>query len=309
MRGRKWAFVALSLAMALAVARAAPPGDDAASDEKLAFSRLLADYAAAFNKHDAKQVAAFWGEKAVYTDSETGEKSIGRAAIQADFEELFKKSPNAHLTLRSDDVRLVKPDVALLDGTAALTTPPEPPEETSFAAVLVKQDGHWLLDSVRESAKPTPASAAAALDELGWLVGNWVDRSEGVDVQTTVAWAAEKSFLVRTYKVKAKDGDEMTGTQVIGWDAKRKRVRSWNFDSDGSFGEGEWAKNGDEWLIKSSQTLADGRAASATEIITRTNNDALTVRRVGHEIDGEPQPASEPVKVERVAAQPASDKK
>lgn len=32
----------------------------------------------------------------------------------------------------------------------------------------------------------------------------------------------------------------MTGTQRIGWDPLTRRLRTWVFDSSGSFGEGNW---------------------------------------------------------------------
>ena len=54
--------------------------------------------------------------------------------------------------------------------------------------------------------------------------------------------------------------------------------------------------------IIGSQTLADGRAASGTYALTREDDNTISVQLIGHEIEGEPQPASDAVRVTRVTA-------
>ena len=56
--------------------------------------------------------------------------------------------------------------------------------------------------------------------------------------------------------------------QIIGWDAAAKRIRSWTFDSDGSFAEGSWSKKDNRWYVRKKGTTADGKMASAVNIIT-----------------------------------------
>ena len=101
--------------------------------------------------------------------------------------------------------------------------------------------------------------------------------------------------------VRASEGVPQTGTQRIGWYPRSRGVRSWWCNSDGSFGDGSWTKSGDEWFIKSSQTLADGRAASGTFVLSRVDNDSVTLRLIGHEVDGEPQLAGKTVSMIRTA--------
>jgi hypothetical protein len=50
--------------------------------------------------------------------------------------------------------------------------------------------------------------------------------------------------------------------------------------------------------VKSTQTLADGSAASGTYVMT-PGDDSMTVQLIGHEIDGALQPASETVTIVR----------
>jgi uncharacterized protein (TIGR02246 family) len=270
-------------------------GDDGAD-------KFAQSYAAAFNKNDAEALASHWTEKGVYVDRETGERTEGRAAILADFQKLFKDRAGARISITLATTRLVKPDVAAVDGSATATLPGEAPSSTDFSAILVKQEGKWLLESIQESTPAAPASAQDALSELEWLVGHWVDESETTRVDTNVRWGAGNSFLVRSFVVQTADEEEQQGTQVIGWDPQLQQIRSWSFFSDGSFGEGLWSRSGEEWLVKGTHTLTDGRLASGTHVIQRDGDDVMHVQLIGREIDGEPLPSSEIVKVVRAAA-------
>ena len=51
----------------------------------------------------------------------------------------------------------------------------------------------------------------------------------------------------------------MTGQQRIGWDPLARQFKSWVFDSQGGFGEGEFSHDGDAWLIKARGVRSDGR--------------------------------------------------
>jgi uncharacterized protein (TIGR02246 family) len=278
-----------------------PATQPAKGQEQLAVEKALQDYAAAFNKHDAAAVAAFWSPTGSYEDRDTGERLDGREAIQEDLGDLFKRQPGVNLVIQVDRVRLIGRDVAKADGEATVTNPGEEPRTVSFSAIHVRQDGRWLLDSTEETSSTPPMTAKAALKELDWLVGTWRDESDEVRVETTVRWARTGSFLIRSYTIRFK-GDEQPreGTQVIGWDPRNRQIHSWNFESDGSFGEGVWSRSGDEWRVRLTHTSEDGSLSSATQVITRINNDRLKVQMVGREIDGEPLPTGEPVMVDRV---------
>jgi hypothetical protein len=100
--------------------------------------------------------------------------------------------------------------------------------------------------------------------------------------------------------VTTADGEVREGTQVVGFDPRSVEIRSWTFQSDGGFGDATWSRSGDDWLVKSSQTLPDGRAASGTFVYSRVSDDEMTVRLIGHEIEGEPQPSGEAITIKRV---------
>ena len=262
-------------------------------------------YVEAFAAGDAKKLAAMWTADAEWTNGVTGEHSSGRDAVEADFAAFFADNPGARLTGDVERAKEVAPGVMCIEGVAVVSTPGGEPATSAFTAVLVSQQGAWRLASVRESAPATPDTPYLKLKELEFLVGDWRDDGGEAEVRTSFRWAAEGAFLVRTYSA-TRDDVATTGTQVIGWDPRQNRIRSWNFVSDGSFGEGLWSKSGDEWLGRQSQTLADGGVAAATQIIRQVDANTLEVQTIGREIDGEPQPSTPPVRVVRVADEDAA---
>lgn len=268
---------------------------DTASVEK-----FLQAYIDAFNKNQAEAVAGFWTPHCVYVDRETGERTEGQAAIRADMEKLFKENPGARIVVDLASVHFVRPDVSVIEGKSTAFFPKSDPNTTAFSAILVREGDRWLIDNVQETSLPTPPTSASALQELAWLVGDWKDDSPGITVECSAHWAANHSFLVRSYRVEKENQEPWEGTQIIGWDSRNKQIRSWTFDSDGSFDEGTWSKQGDSWYVTLTRTLENGGVASGTQVIKKLSPDAYNVQMIAREVNGEPVPSSDPIKVVRV---------
>ncbi len=268
-----------------------------ASDEEI--RDFVRTYVDAFNKQDLEGVAAMWAEKGAHVDRETGARTEGREAIRADLAEVFKSPAKTRLEGTVDRVRFIKPDLASVEGTTTTSVPDQQPSVSQFSAILVKIGDQWQIDSVEEMPKPQPGTAYEALQELVWLEGDWVDDSKDSPVVSAFRWSPNGSFLIRSFSTR--DGDEVTqlGTQIIGWDPRSQQIRSWTFNADGSFGDGVWVKSGSDWSIKSTQTLADGRAASGTYVISPVDKNTATLRLVGQEVEGEPVAASDPISLRR----------
>jgi uncharacterized protein (TIGR02246 family) len=276
------------------------PAGDVRGDDQETIRAFLRAYADAFNGQDLDAVGAMWTENGVHVDRETEERTEGRAAIRADLAAVFERAPKPRLEGDVDRVWLIRPDVASVEGTTTITVPDSPPTASRFSAILVNNGQIWQIASVEETPVPQPMSAGDVLPELAWLEGSWVDDSDDAPAVSTFRWSANGSFLIRSCSMK--DGDEAVpvGTQIIGWDPRSQQIRSWTFNSDGSFGDGIWTKAGNDWLIKSTQTLLDGRAAFGTYVITPVDDDTLTLRLIGQEIEGEPVPRSDPIVLLRV---------
>src|SRR6201981_484701 len=76
----------------------------------------------AFEKGDAKAVAAFWAEDGDYVDLD-GRHLRGRAAIEDAFKEFFEENKGLKLRIDVKSVRFVTPDVAIGDGTSSVIPP------------------------------------------------------------------------------------------------------------------------------------------------------------------------------------------
>jgi hypothetical protein len=136
----------------------------------------------------------------------------------------------------------------------------------------------------------TNASQILPLEELGWMIGNWIDEGENSKIITSCAWKMNRKFLTRSFRVTFDDQATLTGNQVIGWDPFAGQIRSWTFDSEGGIGEGRWTRDGNSWLVKKSFVLASGERGSAINVITYVDENTLRWRSINREIAGEWQP-------------------
>jgi uncharacterized protein (TIGR02246 family) len=290
----------LQLLLVLGVAGSVFAGEEAVSPDETAIRKSAASYVEAYNRRDAKAVADHWSPDAVYTIRTTGERLTGREAIEKEFTAQFKEKDVAKLAATVESVQFISPNVAVERGKATMTVGKEPPEETLYTAVHVKRDGKWLLDRITEEEVPVVLSNYERLKELEWLIGDWVDEDEEASVQTTCQWTKNKNFIVRSFTVSSGDRINMSGMQVIGWDAAAKRIRSWVFDSDGGFAEGVWQRKENRWTIKSTGVLPDGGKSSSVNIMTIVDKDHFKWQSVNREVDGEPLPNVDEVLVARL---------
>ena len=270
--------------------------------------KTLDDLAAAFNKQDAKAIGALYTEAGVYTSVGSGERIQGRAAIEADFAAIFMKQKNARLTIDVDSVRMITADVASVEGTARVATPKETPSVSEFQTILVKKDGRWLVDSVRETELPAAPSGYEHLKELDWLVGEYVRKQDKTEAKVIGKWVANNNFLSRHYSLAVDGVVEHSGTQIIGWDPIQQKIRSWTFDADGTFGEGLWEKDGKRWTIRASGVLPDGKKSSVTQIMTQIDDASFNWQTVARTVDGQFLPNIGPVVMQKVAAKATKGK-
>lgn len=285
----------------LAAASWARAADDAKqSPDEVAIRKAIESYTDAFNKGDAAAVANHFSETGAYIDPITGEREVGREAIAKSLTERFALGLKPKLSVNVDSIRLLGDDVAIEEGTATIVTKKTGPEVSTYVAIHVKKDGKWQLDSVRETLLPEPeADASSPLDELSWMIGSWADKSEDASVETVCDWALDGAFISRSFRIAIEGQPVMAGTQIIAWDAANKRIRSWVFDSDGTFGEGVWTKEDDHWRVRANNTLADGSKATAVQIIKKIDDNSYTFESIGRQVDGELLPNVDPITIVR----------
>jgi uncharacterized protein (TIGR02246 family) len=312
MKTRRRLALAMGLAAILAVgvfvAAGRPPADaegPKAEEKEPSAKGRRAAFIAAFDKGDAKTIASFWTPDATYID-QVGREYKGRTAIEQLYEKTFAARKGAKLAIHTTSAKLLSPDVALEDGITEVTPSGGGLGTVArFSAILVKKDGEWYLQSVRDSVVHPPSNAEH-LEGLEWLIGEWTGEAEkGESANASYDWAENQNFIVSSFATTVDGVPVVGGTQWIGWDAIDKQVRSWSFYSRGGFGEAVWTKDGDKWALQTTARTADGKKASATNIVTKTGDDHMTWQMTKLTVDGESMPDPKLVKMKRVKpAQP-----
>lgn len=274
------------------------PAAPVLTPEQQAIANQANAFIAAYNKGDVKTLAAMFAEDAEWVD-DGGNVLSGRDAIAGHFKDVFLGVKGRVLDIDVESVRPLTSDVMLEKGTTTVTEADGRNNVSSYTAVHVKKGDAWLISQFTETGSPLAGNAARQLSELEWLVGSWADAEEGVDVKSTIEWALNDNFLTWTYSVVSADGEESTGTQVIGWDPTVGKIRSWVFDGDGSFSEKTWTQDGNRWLLLSRTVLPDGGQGTEEQTITRVDKDKFTWASASRQVDGEALPNIGPVTVVR----------
>ena len=305
MKAQRWLMAALVLAAMLVyfVSLGKVPADtqeSRAQDRDEPVTRRRAAFIEAYNRGDARAVAGFWAPDADYVD-EDGREYKGREAIEKLYEKVFAARKGAKLAIHTTASKILTPDVAVNDGITEVTPADGGPSIAArFTAVLVRKDGEWYLQSVRD-ASAQPPSNAEHFDDIEWLIGQWAGEADkGESATATYDWEDGQNFIVCEFATTLKGIAVVGGTQWIGGDAVNKQVRSWSFYSRGGFGEAIWTKDGDKWVMRTSAQTAEGKKVSAVNIMTRIDDDHMTWQMTKLTVDGESLPDQKPIKLKRV---------
>lgn len=277
------------------------PGGQAA--DEAAIRQAAESYAAAFNKHDAQALAGHWLPEAVYLNRTTGEESLGRDAIQEQFTTLFREQPQLKMEVKVAAVQFVSPNVAIEQGSGKMLSPGGEPEEFEYSAVNVKRDGKWLLDRVTDTAKESPPSQQEQLQPLAWMVGSWTDDADDAAIELECQWTKNQNFLTRAFKFSRDGQPAFSGMQVIGWDAAAKTIRSWTFDSNGTFAEATWQNKGGRWYIRNRGVLPDGQTATMVNVMKPVDENTFTWQTIDRTAGGELLPNIDEIVIVRRASE------
>jgi uncharacterized protein (TIGR02246 family) len=244
----------------------------------------------AFNAADAAGLAASFLDAGELVD-EDGNVYAGRPQITALFKKFFERFPQAVLELEVTGSRPIGEGLAIEEGVRRITADAgAAAAQMRYVAVRLKQGDRWPIVSYREFADdppPTPREMLAAVD---WLVGDWVDESEDGRTAISYRWSEDGNFLIGEYNLTIGGRSVGKSTQRIGWDPVEGELRSWTFDSDGGFAEGEWAVTADGWIVKSEATMPDGTTGSATVTMTMKDADHFVVESTDRIVAGVEEP-------------------
>lgn len=117
--------------------------------DEAAIRRILDARNAAYNRHDAKALAATYAPDADLVTG-TGRLVSGRSEIEKNYSEAFAGvDKNASVTINSSKVRLLTPDSALLDLDGVTTGRADGAIRTHATWVYVKRNGEWMVVAIR----------------------------------------------------------------------------------------------------------------------------------------------------------------
>lgn len=251
-------------------------------------------FVTAYNHRDAAALAALFTEDGELCDLTADDVVSGRADIQSHYEDLFADEDAPTLAIEVSSVRLVAPTLAIEDGVYHLTPPGDedaPKQSTAYSAALLKNDaGVWQIASTRGLKDVTDAAGhLAVLADV--LKGDWTCRTaEGVQLDLAFGWDPTGQSLTGEMLTTTADAEPQPGSIRIAWDAAKKSIVSWMFDSRGGTSQGLWTPTGDGWMIRSEGSTADGETLTASQQLTVEGTETLVWTATHRVIDGETQP-------------------
>ena len=296
MRTGAWATIIVACAAGLATA--AEGQATAAQSLESDLRKASAAYAEAYNKRDYAALAAQWTERAKLVEGDV--RIMGREAIVASIRGWLERHPQATLAVTVSGVEQVANSLARVRGSLAFTKRPgEKPVASSFESLRVLEDGAWRL---AESA--VAPNHAAALDELGWLVGTWqaTDAKEGTTVEMRYEKAAGGEAIVGRTTTRPKQGAVIESLDVIHADRATGTVRSWLFDSTGARAEGVFSADGAGFNRSFTGTPSAGTGAGRaawTQVLVPGGDGRFTLQSIERSIDGQLLPDNPPLHFKR----------
>ena len=138
----------LACALVALVTPASFAADDAAAAEQQITARSK-EFVAAWDKHDAKAFAEFYTDNAELVTAK-GDTFAGKSGIEQAIGDAFQGDlKDTTLTESIEKVRLIKPDVAIVDSEVTIKRGNDDGLKFHIVSVLVKRDGKWLTETTR----------------------------------------------------------------------------------------------------------------------------------------------------------------
>jgi uncharacterized protein (TIGR02246 family) len=258
-------------------------------------------FVAAFNKGDAKSAASLWTEDGEYID-DAGRSFAGREAIEKEYADFFAANSGTKIRIMIDSLRLLSDNAAVEEGRAIVEPAPEgAPGISKYTVFHVKEDGKWLMASVRDTWVETP-SAYRNVADLEWLIGAWSAEEHGAKHESVCRWVANKSFVQRTYKVTYPDQTTASGVQLIGFNPQGGHIQSWNFSSDGGHAVGVWTPRDNGWQADVEGVLGNGVPTRAVNVLTRIDDNAYAWQSMQRSAGGVELPDTDEIVIKRSPA-------
>lgn len=267
--------------------------EDRAAD-RAAVQKAIDSFTAAFQKGDARAVAAHWTAEGEYV-SDDGTTFRGRAALEKSYADFFKDNPANALEVDVESMRFPSRDNAVVEGHFKLRQGKTKELTVSKCSFLyTREDGKWLIVIARE----WPSDGLSVRD-LEWLIGTWEAKTDDTSVRTTYEWTTNKTFI-RCHLSITQRGRTVTGMQIIGKMPSTGGLHIWTFEDAGGIGDADITRDGKKWVFATRGSTADGDVITATNILTPIDANSFLWQSVERTRDEEELPDLLPIKVVRV---------
>ncbi len=274
----------------------AASGVKSRDDDREAIVKTARAFAEAFNKGDAKAVAALWTPNGECHEA-GGRILRGRAVIEKAYAAFFKTDPQVKIEVVVEGVRFPATDLAIEEGILRQTGHPRDlPISTLYRAIHVRENGHWRLAVTDEIA-----AGVDRLDDLDWLLGEWKGQAGDGVMTLSLTRDPNKPFVHGKFTRTEKGKEAGAGTFRIAADPETGRLRSWHFDDHGGHGQALWVRDDNRWVLDSVGVLADGTPTASVNLLGRVDADTITWRSIDRTLADRPMPDTVPVRLTRVA--------
>jgi ketosteroid isomerase-like protein len=238
-----------------------------AEDEIKAVRTAAREYAAAVASGDAERVRESWTTVGDYVDAGGRTRKVSSIVKQMAARPGTDEKAPADVAPPNSSLRFVTPTVAIEDGEFECGVSGNgSPMSGRFTAVWVKQDGRWLLDSLRESVTAGP-QVDKQLRPLEWLLGEWVAETDDAAMLVSARLSDHGNQIVREFAMIG-DGGATTATERIAWDPEDRALKSWTFDSQDGRSESTWTRDGKSWRVETKEVMEDEKPATTLATIT-----------------------------------------
>jgi uncharacterized protein (TIGR02246 family) len=273
--------------------RSPPPADQ----DRDAIEKSARDFAAAFEKRDAKAIAAMWTENGEL-DDDSGEVLRGRAAIESAYADLFKAQPQSKMDVRIESIRFPSRDCAIEEGVLRqVRDSKDLPSSTQYSVFHVRDNGQWRIAASREWG-----AGQDRLDDLEWLLGTWKGTVDKEPITLTLERDDKQSCIIGKTTRKKNDKEVSAGSMRIALDPQRGQIRSWHFDPDGGHGQSLWIRDGNNWVLDAIGVGGDGMETEAVNILARVGANEITWRSIDRVAGNVSLPDSVPIKLTRATS-------
>jgi uncharacterized protein (TIGR02246 family) len=271
----------------------APAPADAAHTAILKTAR---DFAAAFNKGDARAVAALWTENAELREA-SGKTIVGRAAIEKAYKEFFKANPGIQVEVLVKSVRFPAKDLAVEEGLLRFSRGAKDlPATSAYVAVQIREGSRWKIALSSDSG-----AGQDRLEDLDWLLGEWSTKVKEDTVKFSFVRDGKKPIIRGTFTRTTPDKKSVSGTVRIALDPETGQIRSWGFEDDGAHSQSLWVCDGKSWILDSRGVLADGTPNAERIVLQRVGRDVITWRAIDRVLGETSLPDSPPMRLTRTA--------